>query len=125
MTSKTEAEIKESLVGREIFRLMDVSQNPKVEDLLDAALDGREKTIESVTKMYTFVLRHFGEGVTTAGSIGSSTTDKFWQACGEFLRASGVTDEELNRIRYPYPRAGEQGFVSILNEMEATDHVQQ
>lgn len=125
MTSKTEVEIKESIIGREIFRLMDVSQNPKVEDLLDAALDGREKTIESVTKLYTFVLQKFGEGVSTAGSIRSSTTDKFWAACSEFLRASGMTDEELSEIRYPHPRPGEPGFRSILDEMGATDHVQQ
>jgi hypothetical protein len=117
MTNKSEVEIKESIVGREVFRLMDISQNPTIEDLLDAALDGREKTIESVTKLHTFVLQKFGEGVTTAGASGSRTTDKFWEACSEFLRASGMTDEELNRIRYPHPRAGELGFRSILDEM--------
>ncbi len=117
MTSKTEVEIKESIIGREIFRLLDISQNPKIEDLLDAALDGREKTIESATKLYTFVLQKFGEGITTAGPAGSRTTDKFWEACSAFLRESGVTDEEFSNIRYPYPRADEPGFRSILDEM--------
>ena len=117
MTIKTEVEIKESLIGREIFRLLDISQNPKTEDLLDAALDGREKTIESATKLYTFVLQKFGEGITTAGPAGSRTTDKFWEACSAFLRESGVRDDELSKIRHPYPRAGETGFVSILDEM--------
>ena len=118
MTDKSEVEIKESIIGREIFRLLDISQNPKIEDLLDAALDGRAKTIESVTKLYAFVLQKFGEGVTTAGPAGSRTTDDFWQACGAFLRESGMTDEELSKIRYPYPRAGEPGFRSILDEMQ-------
>ena len=125
MTNKTEVEIKESIIGHEIFRLLDISQNPKIEDLLDAALGGREKTVESVSKLYSFVLRHFGEGVATAGPARSSTTDKFWEACSAFLRESGMTDEELSKIRYPYPRAGEPGFRSILDEMGATDHVQQ
>ena len=117
MTNKSEGEIKESIIGREIFRLMEISQNPKIEDLLDEALDGREKPVESVSKLYNFVLRHFGEGKATAGPAGSSTTDKFWEACSVFLRVSGLTDEELSKIRYPYPRAGELGFVSILDEM--------
>ena len=117
MTNKSEVDIKENIIGRETFRLLEISKNPKIEDLLDAALDGREKTLESVSKLYSFVLRHFGEGVTTAGPAGSSTTDKFWVACSAFLRESGVTDEELSKIRYPYPRAGEPGFRSILDEM--------
>jgi hypothetical protein len=44
-TNKSEVEIKEGLVGREMFRILEISRNPKIEDLLDAALDGREKTI--------------------------------------------------------------------------------
>jgi hypothetical protein len=116
-TNKSEVEIKEGLVGREIFRLLDISQNPKTEDILDAALDGREKTVESVSKLYNFVLRHFAEGATTAGPTGSSTTDKFWEVCSTFLRENGLTDEELHHIRHPYPLAGEPGFVSILDEM--------
>ena|ERR1700693_428267 len=116
-TNKSEVEIKEGLVGREIFRLLDISRNPKTEDVLDAALDGREKTIESVSKLYDFILRNFGEGAATAGPVGSSTTDKFWVACSAFLGESGVTDEELHKIRHPNPRAGEPGFRSILDEM--------
>jgi hypothetical protein len=125
MTNRSEVEIKESIMGRETFRLLEISQNPKIEDLLDEALDGREKTVESVSKLYNFVLRNFGEGKATAGPAGSRTTDKFWQACSAFLRESGMTDVELSRLRYPYPRTGEPGFVSILDEMGATDHVQQ
>jgi hypothetical protein len=116
MTNKTEVEINEAIVGREMFRLMDLCRNPKIDDLLDAAFDGRAKTVESVTKLYTFILQKFGEGISTAGSVGSSTTDKFWSACSEFLRESGMTDEELRKIR-SYPRAGELGFRSILDEM--------
>jgi len=116
-TNKSEVEIKEGLVGREMFRILEISRNPKIEDLLDAALDGREKTIESVSKLYNFILRNFGEGAATDGPAGSSTTDKFWEACSVFLHESGLTDEELHKIRHPYPRAGEPGFKSILDEM--------
>jgi hypothetical protein len=111
-------EEKERLIGFEIMRLLDLSRKTEVGSLLDAALAGREKTVESVSKLFSFVLRNFGEGVTTAGPSGSSTTDKFWEACSEFLGESGVTDEELSKIRYPYPPAGSPGFRSVLDEME-------
>src|SRR5258708_16892050 len=107
MTNKSEVEIKENIIGRETFRLLDISQNPKIEDLLDAALDGREKTIESATKLYTFVLQKFGEGITTAGPAGSRTTDKFWEASSTVLRETGVHAEEVSNIRYTYSRADE------------------
>jgi hypothetical protein len=110
-------EERERLIGFEIMRLMDLARKTEVGSLLDAALDGREKTIESVSKLYDFILRNFGEGAATAGPAGSSTTDKFWVACSAFLGESGVTDEELSKIRYPYPRAGEPGFKSVLDEM--------
>jgi hypothetical protein len=110
-------EEKERLIGFEIMRLLDLSRKTEVGGLLDAALAGREKTIESVVKLYNFILRNFGEGITTAGSTGSSTTDKFWAACSEFLGGSGVTDEELSKIRYPHPLAGSPGFRSVLDEM--------
>jgi hypothetical protein len=114
MTNKSEVEIKEGLVGREIFRLLDISRNPKTEDILDAALDGREKTVESVSKLYNFVLRHFGD---FASNTPDTVVAKFWNACSEFLTASGWTTKQLDELRNPYPKAGEPGFRSILDEM--------
>lgn len=117
-------EEKERLIGFEIMRLMHLSRNTEAESLLDEALAGKEKTVESVSKLFGFVLRSFGEGVTTAGPTGSSTTDKFWAACGAFLRESGATDEQLNAVRNPFPKAGEPGFRSVLDEMEGgREHV--
>ena len=109
-------EEKERLIGFEIMRLMDVSRKTEVESLLDAALAGREQTVESVTKLFSFVLRHFGDCIR---KIPSTVVDKFWDACSEFLTASGWTTKQLEELRNPHPKAGEQGFRSILDEMEA------
>jgi hypothetical protein len=112
-----ESELREQMRGQEISRLNLLARDLSADKLLDAALAGRDKSRESVTKLYGFVLRNFGEGVTTAGSTGSSTTDKIWAACSAFLCESGVTDEELSKIRYPYPLAGTSGFRSVFDEL--------
>jgi hypothetical protein len=107
-------EEKERLIGFEIMRLMDLSRKTEVGSLLDAALAGREQTVESASKLFSFVLRNFGDFVS---NIPSTVVDKFWNACSEFLTASGWTTKQLDELRNPYPKAGEPGFRSILDEM--------
>jgi len=107
-------EEKERLIGFEIMRLMDLSRKTEVESLLDAALAGREQTVESVTKLFSFVLRNFGDFPSNAPS---AVVVKFWSACSDFLAASGWTTKQLDELRNPYPKAGEPGFRSVLDEM--------
>jgi hypothetical protein len=109
-------EEKERLIGFEIMRLMDLSRKTEVESLLDAALAGREQTVESVTKLFSFISRNFGDFPSNAPG---AVVVKFWSACSEFMTASGWTTKQLEELRDPHPKAGEQGFLSILDEMES------
>jgi hypothetical protein len=105
---------KEKLIGFEIMRLMELSRKTEVESLLDAVLAGREQTVESVSKLFGFVLRNFGDSISNNPS---AVVDKFWNACSEFLTASGWTTKQLDELRNPFPNAGEPGFHSILDEL--------
>jgi hypothetical protein len=107
-------EEKERLIGFEIMRLMDLSRKTEVESLIDAALAGREQTVDSVSKLFSFVLRNFGDFPSSAPS---TVVVKFWSACSDFLAASGWTTKQLDELRNPYLKAGEPGFRSILDEM--------
>jgi hypothetical protein len=98
---------KEKLRGQEIMRLNTLARDLSVDKLLDAALAGRDKSKESVAKLYSFVVRAFGYG---------AATDKFWEACSPLLGAT-MSNAELEKLRNPYPKAGEPGFRSILDEM--------
>ncbi len=92
------------------MRLLEVYREIGPEARLDAALDGREKSPEAVKKLYNFVLNNFGSQ--------STVTEAFWKVCAVFLRASTeLTSKELEKIRHPFPTAGEPGFESILDEM--------
>jgi hypothetical protein len=114
MMDITEGE-KEKLIGFEIMRLMQLTRDESGENLLDAAIAGREKNVESVTKLWNFVLQNFGDDL--SGKTPSRVTGKFWEACSGFLKAAGLTDMELEKLRHPFPSPGEPGFESILDEM--------
>jgi hypothetical protein len=98
----------EAMRDREVMRLVEVSRSSGFESLLDAALEGREKSPVSVSKLFTFVRKSFGEG---------NATSKYWNACSSFLSSSGWSAEQLNELRNPSP-AGTPGFKSILDELE-------
>ena len=51
---------KEQIRWREVVRLMQLSRDESIDNLLSAALAGRETNVISVTKLYRFVLRNFG-----------------------------------------------------------------
>ncbi len=115
MNTIDKQEEKERLIGFEIMRLMGLARNTEVGSLLDAALAGREQNVESVSKLFAFVLRNFGD---FPSNIPSTVVEKFWGACSEFLTASGWTAEQLEELRNPFSKAGDPGFRSVLDELE-------
>jgi hypothetical protein len=108
MTDITQEE-KEKLIGFEVMRMMQLSREYGPEDLLDSVLAGREKKVENVTNLYSFVLRNFGDV--------SRVTGKVWEGCSSFLKEAGLSQQQLEQTRGLSPRAGEPGFRSILDEM--------
>jgi hypothetical protein len=109
-----EIEKNENKVGREIMRLMAISRDSQ-EKILDEALAGREMTVDSVARLFGFVVKNFGQRE-------SAVTDKFWAACAPFLEEAGVDAKQLNEIRYPFLEYGQKGFRSILDEMKEEGH---
>ena len=82
---------------QEIMRLLSIFRENPTDALLDVALDGREKSHESVLKLYNFVLNHFGSE--------SKVTPTFWRVRCEFLRNNTeLTSTELEKIHSPFPR---------------------
>jgi hypothetical protein len=102
-----EAEQKEKLRGQEIMRLCNLSRDLSGDKLLDSALAGRDKSRESVSKLYSFVVKAFGYG---------AAADRYWDACSPILGET-MNDTELEKLRNPFPKAGDPGFRSILDEM--------
>jgi hypothetical protein len=101
---------KPDLVGREIMRLLQISHGP-VENMLDESLAGRERTVESITKLFGFVVKNFGQD-------GSNVTEKYWAACKPFLEEAFLNEKQLAAIRRPFKVYGEPGFKSILEEFQ-------
>jgi hypothetical protein len=106
-TTNTE---RERALGFEIFRIMKLTRDESVDNLLSAALAGREQTVASVTKLWSFVLRNFG------GNMPSTVVRKYWEAASAFLKEANLTPEQIENIRHPFPLAGEPGFESVLDE---------
>jgi hypothetical protein len=98
------------VVGREIMRLLRISHGP-AENMLDEALAGRERTFESITKLFGFVMKNFGQD-------GSDVTERFWKACEPFLEEAGINEKQMESIRRPFKVYGQPGFRSILEEFE-------
>lgn len=105
----------ENLLGREIMRLMKASREHEGDALLDEALQGREKTVDSLTRLMSFLIKNFGP-------YGSIVTEKFWKTIKPFLEESGVDPKDLKKIRYPYSKPGDTKFQSILDEMREEGH---
>jgi hypothetical protein len=91
-------------------KLMKLSRDNSIEDLLEAALDGEQKTVDTVSELYLFVVGIFGRDTKSAIS------QRFWQVCGTYLANAGLTKEQLQKIRRPFPEFGEPGFRSIIDE---------
>jgi hypothetical protein len=99
------------------MRLMKLAREKSIDELLDAAFEGREKTVDNVCRLYVFVDRSFGAGeYPNRPELGSRVTRTFKQACETFLENAGVDKKELEKFRNPLP--GEKGFRSVLEEFE-------
>ncbi len=100
-----------SLLDLQIMHVLKLSREFSGDQLLDEALAGEPRSVEAVSSIYEFVCQHFGRDTDSDVSL------KFWIVCGTYLVSMGVTREELQNLRRPYPRFGEPGFKSILDEM--------
>ena len=113
MDTTTTAE-REKAFGFELMRLMRIAREESLENILFAALAGREQTVTSVSKLWNFVLRSFGTDV--GGYTPSKVAARYWSACSAFLKDAGLTPEQIEGIHKPFPLAGEPGFESILDQ---------
>ena len=95
-------------LGTEILRLVKLARNVVEDDLLTQALAGRERDSDNVMKLFAFVAKNIGAD--------SQTAEKLWVPVEKFLKEYGVDELQLVKIRYPYPRPGEKGFRSVLDE---------
>lgn len=118
MDTTTTAE-KDRAFGLELMRLMRLAREESLENLLSAALGSREQNVESIKKLFHFVLRNFGSDLSTYEP--SKVTSRYWAACSTFLKDAGLTAEQLEAIHKPFPLAGEPGFESVLDEFETKD----
>jgi hypothetical protein len=111
----TTTEEKEKLIGFEIMRLMQLTRDESIDNLLSAALAGREQTVASVTKLFHFCLRNFGTDV--GGNTPSTVARKYWEACSVFLKDAGLTQKDIEKIHSPFAKPGDPNFRSVLDEM--------
>jgi len=101
--------------GQELIRLTTLSRETSPESLLGEALAGHDRTVENVKSLFGFIVTNFGQE-------GSAVTEKFWRVIEPFLKESGFNDQQLKKIRYPFPKPGDKHFRSILDEMRAEGH---
>jgi len=100
-----------SLQDLQIMHVMKLAREFSGEQLLDETLSGESRSVEAVSAIYRFVVQHFGRDTE------SDVAKKFWPVCAMYLAGAGVTKEQLQKLRRPYPVYGEPGFRSILDEM--------
>ena len=91
--------------------LMKLAREFAGDDLLNRALEGQPQSVETVSELYKFVVQHFGR------DSDSDIAKKFWAPCGFVLANAGLSRQELQKLRRPFPIYGEPGFRSILDEM--------
>lgn len=106
---------------QEVFRLVKLARELTGDELLKAALDGRDRTTPNVLKLYAFVLREVGQPESpypNRPELGSTTARKFYDACGSYLESVGL-DPKKSLETQIHPLPGRPGFVSVLQEFEA------
>lgn len=93
---------QENKLGREIMRLMKLSRETPIDDLLDAALEGRSKDADTVCRLFKFVRDWFGPEKGLRRELDSVTTKQYWLACSAFLKdVAGLDEKQLEEIRNP------------------------
>ena len=91
---------------QEVFRILEVARSHSDEDLLAKCLNGRPRTVQSVTQLFKLSRKHF--------EAGGLVHNKICSACLQFLE-SNLSFDELHKIKNPEPSK----FRSILDEMES------
>jgi hypothetical protein len=94
----------------DVITLVKLAREFVGDDLLNAAFDGSQ-SVDKVSELYSFVVQNF------ARDTESDVAKKYWQCCATYLASQGLTKEQLQKLRRPYPVYGEPGFKSILDEM--------
>jgi hypothetical protein len=88
----------------EIYRILEVARSHSDEDLLAKCLNGRTKTVQTVTQLFKIARLHF--------EAGGVVRNKICEACLPFLEAS-LSFDELQKLKNPEPSK----YKSILDEM--------
>jgi hypothetical protein len=97
------------------MRLMKLARDGSADTLLDEALNGRDKTADTLTRLMSFLVQNFGQERST-------TVDKYWKEIEPVLEEFGVSDKDRRKIRRPFPKPGDKNFRSILDEMREEGH---
>lgn len=110
----------ENTLGQEILRLLKISRETPIEQILDEALEGRPKSVDTVSKLLAFVVKHHGQEGMYPGrpDLDSIVTQRFGDACSEYLAEAGVDAQTIRAIRYPNPVPGKKRWRSVLEEFE-------
>lgn len=86
-------------VGAEIFRLLKISRETEGAKILDEALAGRERNVNTISRLYRFVRDSFGPAVSPfRPELDSEVTKKFQKACRDYLQDAGVDEKEIHKI---------------------------
>ena len=101
--TRTQEQLKEDFFFSEARRLIDLARRGS-EDILREALDGRERSVENVQKLWRAVARTFSASMSLPPGRGRADWQPYWSACSEFLRTAGWSDEQLQNLRYPLYR---------------------
>lgn len=113
--TELEQQQKENAILWESIRLIDLEGSG--DELLEEALNGREKTVDNVAAMWRMVARAFAASMSLPSGRCRDGWTKYWNACQDFLKTEGWADEQLKNLRYPKPMPGEPGFESTSDEM--------
>jgi hypothetical protein len=102
---------------KELLRLTQLKLGP---ELLDAALAGRAKTPESVTKVWLLAAEACSNGCLRPSLVYAATYEGYWLAVSAYLTAHGWQSPKLKKLRAATPWVS-GGVLAELGELEAPD----
>jgi hypothetical protein len=102
---------KDQVVAKEIFRMLNAARDTAPDELLAELLAGYPCDVEHVKKLFLFAKKYFSAGVVQTNIL---------VPCLLYLEKN-VPLEELEKIKNPWPTAGEPGFQSVLDEIAEQD----
>jgi hypothetical protein len=99
----------------ETIRLIGVARGQGHDgDILSSALNGFPRTVETVTKQWTFVRNNFSDYY--GRSLGRDDIGPLWTPVATFLREKGLSEEEIQLIKLPTSEPGHT-LVADLNDL--------